>query len=82
MINQVKPDRSNQISGICQSARQIKIGQYAIFKHVTKYEMYLNNYDQKKKKEVDQSIHDPNELIIDRQIIQVNHSQTNEINQS
>lgn len=35
-----------------------------------------------KKKEVDQSIHDPNELIINRQIIQVNHSQTNEINQS
>lgn len=50
MINQVKPDRSNQISGICQSTRQIKIGQYAIFKHVTKYEMYLNNYDQKKKR--------------------------------
>lgn len=56
MINQVKPDRSNQISGICQSARQIKIGQYAIFKHVTKYEMYLNNYDQKKKKWINQSM--------------------------
>lgn len=56
MINQVKPDRSNQISGICQSTRQIKIGQYAIFKHVTKYEMYLNNYDQKKKKWINQSM--------------------------
>lgn len=56
MINQVKPDRSNQISDICQSARQIKIGQYAIFKHVTKYEMYLNNYDQKKKKWINQSM--------------------------
>lgn len=33
MINQAKPDRSNQINGICQSARQIKIGQHVIFKH-------------------------------------------------
>lgn len=31
---------------------------------MTKHEIYLNNYDQEKKKEVDQSIHDPNELII------------------
>lgn len=50
MINQVKLDRSTQISEICQSTRQIKVGQYAIFKYITKHEIYLNNDDQKEKR--------------------------------
>lgn len=37
--------------------RQIKVGQYATFKYITKHEIYLNNYDQKgKKKWITQSM--------------------------
>lgn len=30
--------------------RQIKVGQYATFKYITKHEIYLNNDDQKEKR--------------------------------